>query len=118
MLDNQKFLKHTPALDRLFLRGRHDYISTFVSIQKYKGISNTIRLNINDLFVFRLRNQSDLDAFLDETSALIDKPTMLRLYNEATSEPFGFLYIKLSSRDLDDMFLASMKRRLLTQSPK
>lgn len=113
MLDNQRFLRHTPALDRLFLRGRHDYISTFISIQKYKGISNTIRLNINDLYVFKLRNQSDLDSFLDETSALIDKKTMLQLYHEATDEPYGFLYIKLSSRDLNDMFYASLKRKLI-----
>lgn len=113
MLDNQRFLRHTPALDRLFLRGRHDYISTFVSIQKYKGISNTIRLNINDLFVFKLRNQSDLEAFLDETSALLDKKTMLNLYHNATSEPYGFLYIKLASRDINDMFYASLQRKLL-----
>ena len=51
-LDNQKFLKRTSELDMLFLRGRHFYISTFISVQKYKGVSNVIRLNINDMYLF------------------------------------------------------------------
>ena len=51
-LDNQKFLRRTPDLDMLFLRGRHYYISTIISIQKYKGVSQVIRLNINDLYLF------------------------------------------------------------------
>ena len=54
----------------LFLRGRHVFISTFVSIQKYKGVSNVIRLNINDMYVFKLRNQFDLDSFVEEFGAL------------------------------------------------
>ena len=63
-LDNQKFLRRTPDLDMLFLRGRHYYISTFISIQKYKGVSQVIRLNINDMYLFQLRNYADLEAFL------------------------------------------------------
>ena len=59
-LDNQKFLRRTPDLDMLFLRGRHYYISTFISIQKYKGVSQVIRLNINDMYLFKLRNYADL----------------------------------------------------------
>lgn len=110
-LDNQKFLKRTSDLDMLFLRGRHFYISTFISIQKYKGVSNVIRLNINDMYVFKLRNQLDLDSFLEEFGALADKKTIEKIYRIATDEPFGFLYVKLGSRNLNDMFYASMKRR-------
>ena len=53
-LDNQKFLRRTPDLDMLFLRGRHYYISCFIFIQKYRGVSNVIRLNINDRYLLKL----------------------------------------------------------------
>ena len=103
-LDNQKFLKRTPDLDMLFLRGRHVFISTFVSIQKYKGVSNVIRLNINDMYVFKIRNQFDLDSFVEEFSALADKKIIEQIYRIATSEPYGFLYVKLASKDINNMF--------------
>ena len=77
-LDNQTMLKRTADLDMLFLRGRHYWISTFISVQKYKGVSNVIRLNISDMYVFKLRNKFDLDSFIEEFSALTDKDTMER----------------------------------------
>lgn len=89
-LDNQMFLRRTPDLDMLFLRGRHYYISTFISIQKYKGVSQVIRLNINDMYLFKLRNYADLEAFLEEFAALADKKTEEKIYRMATDEPYGF----------------------------
>ena len=44
--DKVAFMKRTPDLDLLFLRGRHYYISVFVSVQKFRSLSNVIRLNI------------------------------------------------------------------------
>ena len=112
-LDNQKFLKRTPDLDMLFLRGRHLYISTFISIQKYKGVSQVIRLNINDMYLFKLRNYADLESFLEEFAALADKKTIEKIYRMATDEPYGFLYVKLGSKSINDMFYASLKRKFL-----
>ena len=37
------------------------------------------------------RNQHDLEAFLEEVSALSDKKTLLDIYNVATSEVYSFL---------------------------
>jgi hypothetical protein len=110
MLDNEKFMRRTSDLDMLFLRGRHLYVSTFISIQKYKGVSNIIRLNISDMYLFRLRTAQDLESFLDEFSALADKKIIEHIYRQATDEPYGFLYIKLASRDINHMFYASLKK--------
>ena len=112
-LDNQKFLKRTPDLDMLFLRGRHLYISTFISIQKYKGVSNVIRLNINDMYLFKLRNYADLESFLEEFAALADKKTIEKIYRMATDEPYGFLCVKLGAKSINDMFYASLKNRFI-----
>ena len=45
------------------------------------------------MFVFRLRNNQDLQTFLDEVSALIDKSTLLEMYRLATKEEYSFFYI-------------------------
>jgi hypothetical protein len=115
-LDNQKFLKRTPDLDMLFLRGRHVFISTVVSIQKYKGVSNVIGLNINDMYVFKLRNQFDLDSFVEEFSALADKKIIEHIYRIATNEPYGFLYVKLGSKDINHMFYSSLNKRFIIKN--
>ncbi len=48
-------------------------ISTITSTQKFRAIGNIIRIDITELYVFRLRNTYDLEAFLEEVSALADK---------------------------------------------
>ena len=48
-------------------------ISTITSTQKFRAIGNIIRINITELYVSRLRNTHDLEAFLEEVSALADR---------------------------------------------
>jgi hypothetical protein len=113
LLDNEQFLKRTPDVNMLYLRGRHYDISTFISIQKYKGVSTVIRVNTSDMYLFRLRNQLDLDAFLVKFPALADKKTVEKIYTMANDEPYGFLYVKLGSKSINDMFYASLKQKFL-----
>ena len=82
----------------------HSGISTVVSTQKFTAIHPIIRVNATELFVFRLRNFKDLEAFVEEVSALIDKKTLLEIYNIATEEPYSFLFVKLNAKKRDDMF--------------
>ena len=69
----QKKCKHSKLLNQLYIRGRHNMISTITSTQKFRAIGNIIRINNTELYVFRLRNTHDLKAFLEEVSALSDK---------------------------------------------
>jgi len=57
------------------------------------------------LYVFRLRSFQDLSTFLDEVSALVNKKTLLEMYELATAEPYSFLYLKLASKDKQKMFM-------------
>jgi len=52
-----------------------------------------------------LRSQADLDAFIDEVSAVTDKKTLLEMYQIATHDAFSFLYVKLTSKDPNKMFM-------------
>ena len=58
-------------LNTLFIRGRHMMISTLVSSQKLRLVSPTIRVNLQFMLVWRLRNQTELQSLLEEISRSI-----------------------------------------------
>ena len=72
---------HRPngALDTLFIRGRHMQISTWVSSQRLRLISAAVRVNQQFLCCWRLRNQHELDAVVEELSALLPKEQLYTL---------------------------------------
>ena len=110
--DHEQFSRRSKLLNQLYIRGRHNMISTITSTQKFRAIGNIIRINITELYVFRLRNSQDLEAFLEEVSALADKKTLMDIYNLATSEDYSFLYVKLNSKSKKDMFYVRYEKRI------
>ena len=90
-------------------------ISTITSTQKFNAIHPIIRVNASDLYVYRLRNTKDLDTLIEEVSAVLDKKTLLQLYNLATSEPHSFLYIKLTESNKNDMFYINLNKKLVIE---
>ena len=102
-------------METLYVRARHFGVSTIISSQKLKLISPCIRVNLTALFVFRLRNQSDLvDGVIREYSALIDAKTLMQMYRRAVSRPFGFLYVNLLA-DPNHMFYNSFLSRFVVE---
>ena len=79
--DDPAFSRHSKLLHSLFIRGRHSQTSSVVATQKNTAIRPMIRVNASELHVFRLRNYQDLQTFIDEVSALIDKKTLLEMYH-------------------------------------
>ena len=66
--------------------------------------------------MWRLRNAGDLEAWIEEVSAIADKKDLLQMYNEATGVPYGFLYLKLNAKDKNHMFYQNFsKRYVLTE---
>ena len=108
--DDPAFTRNSSLLHQLYIRGRHQMISTITATQVYRAISPVVRKNITDLCIFRLRNQSDLDAVIEETSAIFDKAALLKFYKAATVEPYSFLYVKLTAKTPDDMFCESFSK--------
>ena len=90
-------------------------ISTIVSTQRYRAISNIIRVNATNLYIVRLRNAGDLEAWIDEVSAITDKRTLLELYHLATAEPFSFIFIKLNAKQVSDMFYMGYDKKLVLE---
>ena len=113
--DDPVFSRKSTLLHSLFTRGRHSGISTIVSTQKFAALHPIIRVNATELFVFRLRNYQDLNMFLEEISALIDKKSLMELYSLATDQPYSFLYVKLNEKNKNNMFMINFSKRLIVQ---
>jgi hypothetical protein len=100
------------VLETLYVRARHFGVSTIVSSQKLKLISSTVRVNLTALWIFRLRNHSDLlEGVIREYSALIDAKTLMAMYRTAVERPYGFLYVDLLAKDVNHMFYSSFISR-------
>ena len=102
--DSPEISRHSKILHGLYTRGRHNSISTITATQKFAAIANIIRVNATELFVYRLRNYRDLETLLEEVSAVVDKKTLMQIYNMATSEPYSFLYVNLRAKTKNDIF--------------
>ena len=90
-------------------------ISTITSTQKFNAIHPIIRVNATELYVYRLRSTKDLDTFIEEVSAVLDKKTLLQIYNMATSEPHSFLYVKLTATNKNNMFYMNLNKKILIE---
>ena len=73
LLDDHNAMRNSREVEMLFVRGRHLQISCICSVQKWRAVAPVIRMNSSDDVIWRLKNRADLDAVLDELSALIDK---------------------------------------------
>ena len=110
--DDVKFSRNSKLLHSLFTRGRHSQISTIAATQKFNALSPIIRVNASNLYVFRLRNYSDLQAFLDEVSAIAPKDVILEMYHTATDEPYSFLNVNLVAKQRNNIFMIRYDKKL------
>jgi hypothetical protein len=100
-------------LNTLFIRGRHMMISTLVSSQKLRLLSTTMRVNVQFMLVWRLRNRMELQGLLEEISAVYDMKTLEQMYKMATDEPFSFWYILFTARKKEDMFFLRFEQKMV-----
>ena len=91
-------------------------ISTITATQKFNAIRPSIRVNVTQLFVYRLRNMKDLETFIDEVSAVIDKKTLPESYQIATTEPYSLLYVELTASNRKEMFFQNFDKMLIVQT--
>lgn len=115
--DNPSFTTHSELRPSRCVRGRHSFISKITATQVYKAISPDIIQNMTHVFVFRVRNQTELNALLEELSALYDQHVLLKVYKAATVETHSCLYVNLISHDKLDMFYQSFTSVLQAPLP-
>ena len=69
-VDDVNFTRKSQLLHHLYIRGRHYMISTIAATQVFRQISPVIRKNLTHLLIYRLRNYEDLEAIVEEMSAI------------------------------------------------
>ena len=69
-------------------------------------------MNATELFIYRLRNNRDLETFIEEVSAITDKKTLLEIYNLATHDPYSFLFVNLRAKKKNDMFMIRFDKKI------
>jgi len=104
-VDDPSFTRNSQLLHQLYIRGRHYMISVITATQVFKAVSPVIRKHITHLLFCRLRNYADLEAIIEEMSAIYDKKTLLQIYHEAVDEPYSFLYINLMEKRRGRIFM-------------
>ena len=92
--DSPEFTQQSKLVRQLYIRGRHQCISTITSTQVYRFMSPVVRKNLTHLFVFRFRNANDLEAWVEELSAIYDKKTLNQLYSIATEAAYSIYIIE------------------------
>ena len=88
-------------------------ISTLILTQRLWLAGSTLRVNAQALVVFRLRNRLELDAIIEELSAVYDKRVLMEMYRLATAEPYSFWYINLAASKVEDMFWMRFEQRMI-----
>ena len=85
-------------LTTLFIRGRHFGSSCWLSSQKLTAISTVARVNFRFVLCWRLRNAKEIQALMEELSAIYPVKTLYQMYEEAIGEPHSFMYVNLVAK--------------------
>ena len=105
---------HSKVLDNLYARGRHYGVSVFAGSQLYRGLSAAIRKNADVLTIHRLPAKEYLAVEEELAGTWVTKEQLRELYEMAVgAHPYGFLTVRLKSKDPTRMFYSDFSRRLL-----
>ena len=101
-------------LTTLMIRGRHFGSSCWLSSQKLTAIAPVARVNFRFMLVWRLRNQFEIRALVEELSALYPLQVLMEMYETAiTHEDHSFWFIDLVAKKKDDMFFIRFEHKMI-----
>ena len=100
--EDKTFMRYSKILHGLYTKSRHFGLSVITASQKYNALATILRLNTSSLYIFKLKNMAEVDAFVQEQSALVGKKTVYEIYKLATEDqPYSFLFVKLRESDVN-----------------
>ena len=103
--EDKTFMRYSKILHGLYTKSRHFGLSVITASQKLNALATIVRVNTSSLYIFKLKNIREVETFIEEQSALVDKKTLLEIYKIATEEPFSFLFVRLRESDLNKIFM-------------
>ena len=91
----------------LMLRGRHSWISTILSTQKMRAIDHACRLQFTAIAQFAVRSLKDYEVVEEELSMSLGRTNLRAMYDLATSDIVGFLFMNLKSNTFPQLQVAA-----------
>jgi cobalamin biosynthesis Mg chelatase CobN len=95
-------IKATSTITNLIMRLRHYRISVIIVTQYYRAIPPKIRENCNAYLFFANNNQTEVDKIIEEIGSRF--PDFKNKLTYATDEPYSFLFVKSSTKQLYKKF--------------
>lgn len=80
-------------LNKLAFNRRHWNASVWIVTQSYKMVPRNIRTNMSAWVFFATGNSSEKERIFEEMQGLIPDEAMEWIWDDATSEPYSFLFI-------------------------
>jgi hypothetical protein len=108
--EDRVFMKYSKVLHGLYTTSRHFALSVITTTQKNNALAPIVRLNTSSLYIFKLKNMKEVDTFIEEQSALVDKKTLYEIYRLATEESYSFLFVKLRESDVNKIFMVRLEK--------
>ena len=72
--------------------------------QSYYQVPKTIRAHLSYIWLVKIGQKRDLNLILADSGGLVDKKTLMQLYEDATQQKFNFLKINLNTVDMNKTF--------------
>lgn len=80
-------------LNKLAFNRRHWNASVWIVTQSYKMVPRNIRTNMSSWVFFATGNSSEKERIFEEMQGLIPDDAMEWIWDDATSEPYSFLFV-------------------------
>ena len=83
---------------KLAMNHRHFDISHIIISQSYKKLDPVLRSNTTGMILFNTDNTAERMKIIEELAGNIGRKEFEKLWFEATSEKFGFLFLNYDTR--------------------
>ena len=111
--EDKTFMRYSKILHGLYTKSRHFGLSVITASQKLNALATIVRVNTSSLYIFKLKNIREVETFIEEQSALVDKKTLYEIYKLATDDqPYSFLFVKLRESDINKIFMIRLEKEI------
>ena len=111
--EDKTFMRYSKILHGLYTKSRHFGLSVITASQKLNALATIVRVNTSSLYIFKLKNIKEVETFIEEQSALVDKKTLYQIYNLAVNDqPYSFLFVKLRESDINKTFMIRLEKEI------
>ena len=86
-------------MNHMTIKHRHIPLTICYLVQSWTGLPRVIRLNATHFIIYKTGNKKQLAQIYDNFGTYVSEQAFMDLYEYATQEPHGFLYIDTDPKE-------------------